>query len=948
MQQKISYNGISFRPDDYSCADGELTTAVNLINEAGALRAIEKPRRMFGLNAGERLLYIHRAGNRTNYIIYAEGFYYIPEGHSPGEKKFICDAAYSDKALNSLVVTSMGNTLIITDDGGTNYFLFKNDGYKDLGRKPPFASLTFGLNGDFETGELIKKVIDGHVGSDTVPPSARDKSFSLKDITAGGQDYVNWIIGELTNNTLANVNKFIREKATDRNKFIFPFLVRYAYRLYDGSHIMHSYPVLMVPVNGCNPVFFADRMNCHDDGDKQTQLNIGGYTSALLCNLDYTFNGYIHDGSGHTVNDESMEVWKDIVKCIDIFVTAPVYTYDQNGKVYGWRRLADNEKHGNYAIAKINNPSAKWKQDRPADTRYGSHGNHLYEYQFMCAHDYIQKALQDTSGAVELLPGFQFPRYFLELPQVKEGEWIKNIQEASVFYRIASLDFSELKDDNRTYDINIKDNILKTLQNQPVLKDDFKTHCRISGKCAYVYNSRLNIGNITERLYNGTPVDTQFTRWDTYDGGNGIGGKVKIFVHIKKDNGEYTVEAPEGRRTNHSDFYFFYPDADAYGITVARYGTANEIVRLDSIPLTPHTLLNGSYYFRGFQPALKSAVSLPAVSEKTEIYHPSKIYTSEVNNPFLFLPTGMNSVGNGGIIALCSATKAISEGQFGQFPMHAFTTEGIWALEVNGTGGYTSRQPVTRDVIRGSHVLQLDQALAYPTDKGIMLLRGGASACITSVLDGKFNSSDIVKYMHIAGEFGFEDHNIDYDFRKFIIDCVLAYDYVNSRIYISNNDYGYSYVYSMLSEKWSIVTESFANTVNSYPDSVVTVRPVQRSDDPVREEVYKLAGKEYYSSGMIITRPIKLGEADAVKTISSVVPRGTYTRRNGIMKTVLLGSTDGISYIPVASSQSGEIRNVHGSGYKFFRLMHEWRPEGNEYFKGVSVEYESKRTNKLR
>ena len=954
MQQKISYGGISFSPDDYNCADGELTTVLNLINEDGALRPVVKPEKILILDSGDRLLYIHRGTGYTSYIIYSEStgeICSIPRGCGVEEKIHICDAAYSDTALESLVVTSMGNTLIIIGEYGTDYILFNGDGYTRLGKKPPLASLTFGLNGDFETGELNGQIINGHVGSDTVPASARNGSFSLKDIEAGGQDYVNRIINEFTDNTLASVNKFIQEKATDKNKFIFPFLVRYAYRLYDGTYMMHSYPVLMIPVNGCNPVFFADRMHCHTDGDNngvaQTQLNIGGYTSALLCNIDYRFNGY----SGNNIDD-----WKDIIKSVDIFVTSPVYTYDQNGKVYGWRRIADNEKMGNYAVAKINNPSAKWKQDRPSDTLYNSYGDHTYEYQFMATHDYIDKKFYfDTSKdetlesiAPETIPGFRTPRYFMELPEVKEDEWIKDIQEASVFYRIASVGFSELKNDGITRNITIKDNILKTLQQQPVLPDDYKSHCDTRAECAYVYNSRLNLGNITERIFSGMPVNGQFTRWDLYNGNNGINGKTEIFVHIMKDGKEYVVKSPEGTRRNTIDFYFFYPDTDAYKITVVKYDTAGTVARRDNIPLTEHPLLNSSYYFRGFSPVFESADSSPVVSGNINIRYPSKIYTSEVNNPFVFTPARINSVGNGDITALCSATKAISEGQFGQFPMHAFTTEGIWALEVNETGGYSSRQPVTRDILTGRKVLQLDQALAYPTGKGIMLLKGGASQCITSVLDGRFNPFCIGKYMHIAGEFGFEDHNSNYNFKEFIKNSALAYDYVNSRIYISNNDYGYTYIYSVISGKWSIITESFANTVNSYPESIVTMRPVKRGNEPVWEHIYNLTGKEYFNSAMIVTRPLKLGVPDVLKTIFTVVARGMFSGRKDITKTMLLGSTDGISYIPVASSLSGEIRNIRGSGYKYFRLMHELHLNPEECLTGIEIEFEPRRLNRLR
>ena len=56
---------------------------------------------------------------------------------------------------------------------------------------------------------------------------------------------------------------------------------------------------------------------------------------------------------------------------------------------------------------------------------------------------------------------------------------------------------------------------------------------------------------------------------------------------------------------------------------------------------------------------------------------PNKIYTSEINNPFHFPVLGINTIGTGTILGISSAVKALSEGQFGQFPLYAFTSEGV-------------------------------------------------------------------------------------------------------------------------------------------------------------------------------------------------------------------------------------------------------------------------------
>ena len=103
--------------------------------------------------------------------------------------------------------------------------------------------------------------------------------------------------------------------------------------------------------------------------------------------------------------------------------------------------------------------------------------------------------------------------------------------------------------------------------------------------------------------------------------------------------------------------------------------------------------LNGAFFFSDFEAMDKYIVNKNPLQEGTflrieeltsqdeVIELPNKIYTSEVNNPFFFPLSGINTIGTGEIKGICSAVKALSEGQFGQFPLYAFTDEGVWALE---------------------------------------------------------------------------------------------------------------------------------------------------------------------------------------------------------------------------------------------------------------------------
>ena len=178
--------------------------------------------------------------------------------------------------------------------------------------------------------------------------------------------------------------------------------------------------------------------------------------------------------------------------------------------------------------------------------------------------------------------------------------------------------------------------------------------------------------------------------------------------------------------------FLFYPNINAYKAVIVAY---DYLPSYYEVPLEQHKFLNGAFYFGGWDnPAQGGYVSSASPTEQRIIDLPNKIYTSEVNNPFHFPVLGINTIGTGTILGISSAVKALSEGQFGQFPLYAFTTEGVWALEVSNTGTYTARQPVTREVcINSDSITQIDSAVLFATNRGIMLISGSTVQCISEL-----------------------------------------------------------------------------------------------------------------------------------------------------------------------------------------------------------------------
>ena len=121
-----------------------------------------------------------------------------------------------------------------------HYFLWKgnNDGYLYLGTKIPECPLSFGLQ-----GEMVR-TDEFSISFDAISEGSIWNEFSDNNKT------------RITDQVLAHINKFIAERSTNKGKFIFPFFVRYAYRLYDGTLTMHSAPILMIASSDLAPQVF--------------------------------------------------------------------------------------------------------------------------------------------------------------------------------------------------------------------------------------------------------------------------------------------------------------------------------------------------------------------------------------------------------------------------------------------------------------------------------------------------------------------------------------------------------------------------------------------------------------------------------------------------------------------------------------------------------------------
>lgn len=911
MNTEIPYSGHAVTPDDYTCPDGQLALSLNLIHEDGHLKPIPQPAPVLTLTADERLLFIHHVAGKENPVII------LSRPSLSGEPDAIhwiemttdlddTSAAKFISHIHDIVnITAIGNTLIFATEHGLRYLIWRDNDYTPLDSKPPFIPIAFGLKQI--RSSTYNDIQDEIAFPDELGGSAAQR-FEKEDIIRA--------YTELSNAVHGLINSHVADNITSKGYFYQPFFIRYAFRLFDGSYSWHSAPVLMLPTVTPPIVKITDKS--------------GGKAKITLDMNHFQLNYHILDHP--TIAD-----WKELIAGVDVFVSAPVYTYDQSRDIefpvskayslmlkslvnyYGWK----------------GRPGISGSSDTDPEASISVFTGHYAAYNSDNYIDHCEQVYVNQNYSDEIINIPLHPRFH------------DNIRSTSNFYKIASLDFDDLATMDEMKPLPLTESDLSSLVAREPLTDDFRSHCPLVAESLFAFNSRLNLAGISLSPAEPLPLRSCVQFANAAEGN--APATVKVWSRIDGVRC-YAVNSDNSFANGLSDpatefpRYIFYPDASAYKMEFAF--SSGKTVRIN---LTPHDFLNGAYYYNST--FLADTTPENAAPETTDgdpdVSLPSKIYTSEAGNPFLFPATGINTVGSGKVMALSSAARALSQGQFGQFPLYAFTSEGVWALEVGSTGAYVARQPITRDVcVNPAAITQIDSAVLFPTSRGIMMLSGADAQCITDPVntDTPFDILSLPAISQISDLMKFPTRRSPLSalkpFTDFLADCGMIYDYPGQRIIIYSRhcDYDYAYIYSLRSHQWGIMDSDLSYSVNSYPEALAVDRHGHLVDFSRKFDIQP--------SQLLITRPLKLDAPDVLKTVDTVIQRGMFPR--GSVSSVLYGSRDLSRWHLITSSTGHTLRGFSGTPYRYFRIALISDLCGGEYISRASVSFRPRLTDKLR
>lgn len=219
--------------------------------------------------------------------------------------------------------------------------------------------------------------------------------------------------------------------------------------------------------------------------------------------------------------------------------------------------------------------------------------------------------------------------------------------------------------------------------------------------------------------------------------------------------------------------------------------------------------------------------TIPELEESSVEERPNVVKVSMVENPFVFSASCTYTPSQGRVIGISSNTSTMSQGQFGQFPLYVFCSDGIWAMQVDTSGSiaYLTSHQVSRDIcVNEKSICGITGGVVFVGKQGVMLVTGNSAKKISLAMESNFKPmqsvpeclfTDIASIVSLNGNLGEED------FRTFITKATVSYLHSHNELLISNASYGYSYVCSFDSGFWSRYSAGFAGKVYGRSDTLL-------------------------------------------------------------------------------------------------------------------------------
>lgn len=291
FDKEIVLSGISNISVADNCEDGACCDIVNMRNDNGVWSVCGMPEKI--IESGNRICKFVHCNNDFAHLISYDGECVYWEANIGDEKSEFTRTRIAN--INDVIsFEAMGNVLISVCKSGNQYSIFNKGEYSHIGNID-VPLLNFNLKHFIESSDVVYGL--------ELPSEMGDEADNLENYSFIAKAFYN-----------STIMKMVNSANTSRS-FNSPFLIRYAIRLFDGSYIKPSAPILMVPEKNIKEHF---RKNI------TIEKSSSGYTTSAIL-TQYRNYALFFDASSLP-----SDKWDDIISSVDIFVSKPLFIATEN------------------------------------------------------------------------------------------------------------------------------------------------------------------------------------------------------------------------------------------------------------------------------------------------------------------------------------------------------------------------------------------------------------------------------------------------------------------------------------------------------------------------------------------------------------------------------------------------------------------------------------------
>lgn len=884
----IPFRSISTLPN-YN--EGECDNIVNLRSKNGVLQPVAPRRKIKELSIEYDIVFVHRGASYSNWIGVRGGVVYRSIDTTP---QVLMSANNGD--ITS--INQIGNVLVASSDDNCYYAVYKNGSYKVLGEIPDLPAASVFLA---ETRSATKNLTDANGEKLTV------------DI--------------LLNATVSAVNEVV----SDFNEhFMDAFFLRYAFRMYDGSLIRHSSPMLVMPPTKYDEIGIANL----------TISREGEVTGTPTLNIKL-FNIEVN------IDLASIKEWSDIITSVDFFISRPVGVASAGNIIDGyWRPYAANgynifkigtyDTRNSYPSGQAGRPSSN---NPPNGGSTGSSGRY----------DADGNPIPGRTGENET-HSEPYADAVMEFANTMEGR----VLETSQFYHYYSIDVAS-SDSSETFKIPNKESSvggkLSNVVYQELMTNDSFSHHKYGASIVRTHNNRLRMLNVKTTFFNGFG-GRHFWYGSKYNGvdAENVEKQYSIEVKLQTADGEKKVVHHVAAQAFNFGAFISYPDPRAFEMIIyfEPVPGRNDFSPKMTFPLSPHPRLNIAYYLNeGLNPIQKRTdrvLGLLKDSPKSFIIESNKIKVSQVNNPFYFPTANTYLVGLGNILNESSYQMDVTDRNYGMYPLFVFTEDGVFTLAGQSSDAVHSsvQAPTYNDPPISTVICGTPHGVVFVSKSGLMLISQNGTIILSQQLQESFEPLAVPKL-------ALKSELLSYSATHFMsfLQTIkkMTYNPIEDEIIIVSSDYNYSVVYNFREKFFYFSTEIFNGIVqNTYPQLYLLHG----------SEVKDMAQSDGDPEISLITRPMALGTLD-IKHLRRIILRANMYEVNDLTFAAYR-SNDGVNFTPIRGLmfKQNDVKDIDlgmlaRQQYRYYVLLIQGKAKTFSRFYFADINFEKRYVNdKLR